>query len=207
MSYFGVISGLVLSSPSVSHITSNYEHLKKNFYISARGLPVFADSIFSGIEWTPDNDITYDSSEFINVNNWKLDIDVLTYEDEADEEDYHPITSLYYIANYFFKIYDIKINGEVILYDSSSTNQQVVVYDIIDSKFIYRVNRSIEYTRHWKNCLDYENGNTVLDNDYPPCDTNLNPNVFINFIQNYSLYNPVRFTAAEIFEDTIEFLI
>jgi hypothetical protein len=180
---YNIYTNLNLSTSVSSYVISEYNRFRETFSCLISGFSKLADVQFIGEEWNPDNTEIYTENEYMRINNWILEDDMLYYQDESTEcIDNYPLASLTRTME-FLDTYNIKIDGEIVIYNTIEDNLKVVVYEIKDSKFTYRVNKSIEYTRHWKNCIDYYNGNEVLDTDYPQVSSSFHPNIFINFVQ------------------------
>jgi hypothetical protein len=200
-----VITNIVASRLSGNDYRT-YEASWREALIRISGFPIFGDTQYDGIKWNNDKCQYYENINLYNVNNWVLEPGEISYI-KHDEDDNAPLTTLYYIISNFLLPRGINVSGDVVVYSKKGDEYKVVSYKISNLKFIYKVNESIELTRHWKNCNQYYLGQAVNDTHYPSCPLSLNPNPFINFINNFSLYNSEDFIPDEIFEDTFNYLI
>lgn len=185
---------------------NEYNSFWKESLLNISGLPFFADNQYENVSWNQDMNQFYGNRPLYNVNNWVIESNQIFYE-KYDENDKSPLTMLYFMITNFILPRGINIRGKVVIYTKTRDMYKVVSYDINDSEFTYKVNESIELTRHWKNCCLFYMGYTIKDEHYPRCPLELDSNLFKNFILNFSLFNPEDFSPEEIFEDTFNNLI
>jgi len=185
---------------------SEYNLCWEKCLINIAGLPFFADNQYENAIWSNDINQFYNDNPLYNINNWVIEAGQIFYESYVDN-DKSPLSILYSIITKFILPRGIHINGKVIIYTKTRDVYKTFSYDINDSDFRYKVNESIELTRHWKNCCLFYMGNIIKDEHYPSCPLELDSNIFRNFILNYSLFNPEDFSPEEIFEDTFNNLI
>lgn len=201
----------ILSDLSITGRLSNIDHIEYNSFwkeslLNIAGLPFFADNQYENVSWNQDMNQFYGNRPLYNVNNWTIESNHIFYE-KYDENDKSPLTMLYFIITNFILPRGFSIRGKVVIYTKTRDIYKVVSYDINDSEFTYKVNESIELTRHWKNCCLFYTGHIIKDEHYPRCSLELDSNPFKNFILNFSLFNPEDFSPEEIFEDTFNNLI
>jgi hypothetical protein len=96
------------------------------------------------------------------VINWYLTDNRLTFE---NIEGNFTLYTLDYVLRKFAKPRSINFNGEVVLFYIHNSqipliyeNLKVLVYNIKNSKLVYHINKSLDYTNLWINCYKLEDG-------------------------------------------------
>lgn len=129
---------------------------------------------------------------------WSLNDNDLIYD---NIEGHFTLYTLDYIFRKFAKPRRIKFNGEVALFhintNETVTNYdgfKVIVYNIVNSKLVYHINKSLDYTSLWINCYKLANGNFTF--------TNINGRAFHSLL-NENIFNfniNDNFDAYDVFE-------
>jgi hypothetical protein len=213
----------VISSIFANRFMSEDEIETINRYISNLSVPledlkIFADCDAHGYDIDGeecDKESMYysddeDSEETMIDNfNWTVvNSTTLKYVNEANDIIDYPLSTLQCLLDNLEENFNILFNGRIICYNinisqNDDNEYKGLCYNISNSKLTYHVNKSIDLTQHWKNCVMYARGETITS--FYPSETILNSNSFVNFVQNntfFTLYDIEDLADFEIFEDT-----
>lgn len=205
---YNVISNIQTDSNSDFGIEEEYYDFVDDIYIDFTELRIYKDSTILGIYINEDyyNGQLYhtelNTNESVKIN-WAFENSILFY-DNFEENDNFVLSTLSYVFDKFFTPKDITFNGNILLYnfeeDMDADKCECIYYNIKNSQLIYHINKSIDYTSHWKNCNIYFNGGEVID-IYPRVNLQTYATSFENYM-HYYVQDLHRLGPLELFEES-----